>query len=151
MKRELEDKLKADFPALFEDMHNPDLQGYSAMKFGCACEDGWYKIIRWASEQYKAWGEKHGIAIRFTQIKEKFGQLRMYWGFDMQPESSQWEELVEIDRQVSDKSDRACEFCGAESEQPYGRRASEGRYWIRTLCPTCREKDEKPKKEEAKA
>lgn len=52
MKKELQDRLFADFPHLYGDHNKPMTE--SCMCWGIDCDDGWYKIIRELSEKLEA-------------------------------------------------------------------------------------------------
>ncbi len=111
MSPELEHKLIEKYPALFKDRHRPPTE--SLMCFGCEFSDGWYNIFSDLCEylemisDYKDMvklkpeyhtPENHGYmhvkrpSISFTQVKEKYGTMRVYWignGVDG------WEEIKE--------------------------------------------------------
>jgi len=81
MKQELQDKLFTDFPGLFYEKDLPATQ--TCMCWGLDCGDGWYDLI------YKACLELQHHTIRFSQVKEKYGGLRLYWGGTVFDESLQ--------------------------------------------------------------
>lgn len=98
MSPELEKKLAEKYPTLFQDKDKPVTQ--SLMAFGCEFDDGWYKLIDDLCEyitklsnredmvrlkdEYKT-KENYGFihvkrpSISFTQVKEKWGRIRIYW------------------------------------------------------------------------
>ncbi len=79
MSPELEEKLVKKFPDLFIDKDKPPTQ--SLMCFGCECDNGWFTLIHNACAQI-ANHLKHRPEcppVRFSQIKEKFGGLRLYY------------------------------------------------------------------------
>jgi len=116
MSPELEAKLYADFPSLFAGRHKPVTE--SLMSYGCECLDGWYEIIRGFCEIAKDSG------VEITQIKEKFGGLRLYYhgGDDCVDGAC---------RMAEEMSYRTCESCGRP-----GRPNESG--WIMTRCESCR-------------
>jgi len=127
MHEELDKKLVKDFPLLFTDRHG-DMKE-TCMCWGFDCGNGWYKLIREASEklepliaQYKKEhpGDYHPRAV---QVKEKFGTLRFYM-------SSETDEMGMILTEVEDKSDTICEECGSVGELRTGG-------WLKTLCANC--------------
>ncbi len=86
MSPELDDKLCADFPLLFRERHGDPL--HTCMHYGFP-EDGWYELIREASthleRMIERWYEEHAGDERAlanppcaSQVKEKFGTLRIY-------------------------------------------------------------------------
>ena len=60
---------------------------------------------------------------RFTQVKEKFGQLRIYM-------SRSDEDIEQVIYRAMEASMRTCEDCGKP-----GQRYNEG--WMRTSCQKC--------------
>ena len=76
-----------------------------------------------------------------SQVKEKFGSLRFYWGISS--EDKDWEALDEnisrtiyeimgdIAHSAESRSSRICEDCGK-----FGT-TTVLNYWYRTLCPAC--------------
>lgn len=127
MKHELESKLIADFPQLFADVTKPPTE--SLMCFGCECNDGWYGLIRKVCEQItEALSKNQNIGnLRFVQIKEKWGQLRIYV-------NNYPNEIEEILNNAEAESANICEMCGTTENVTQN---SAG--WIKSLCPTCRE------------
>jgi len=84
MTKELQDKLYNDFPKLFRQKDLPKEE--SAMCWGIDCPDEWYDIIYKLCrtiQNYIDWNEQK--QIEFTQVKEKFGFLRVYYN-----NSNQW-------------------------------------------------------------
>lgn len=79
MKEELEKKLIEKYPALFRGKDKPPTE--SLMCFGCECSDGWFTLINRACSlianhmKYRP----ECPPVEFTQIKEKFGGLRLYF------------------------------------------------------------------------
>lgn len=78
MKQALQEKLFADFPKLFaqkdEDM------SVTCMCWGIECPDEWYAAINSACETIQEYIDQYNIEqIEFTQIKEKFGKLCIYY------------------------------------------------------------------------
>jgi hypothetical protein len=116
MSPELESKLIQDFPNLFVDKDKPPTE--SLMCFGCECGDGWYEIIR-----AFCWIAKDSD-VRFSQIKEKFGGLRLYYyGGD--------DRIHGACSMAESMSYVTCERCGHPGKPNKGG-------WIMTLCETCR-------------
>lgn len=76
MKHELEQQLYKDFPKLFKQRDLPITE--SAMGWGIDTPDEWYSVIYKACNLIQGHCDSIEEQIEFTQIKEKFGQLRMY-------------------------------------------------------------------------
>ena len=86
--------------------------------------NGWHSLV---DEAYDLC-EKYGVEI--TQIKEKFGQLRIYTGIASE------EVADEIDPKIWEMESRStsmCECCGAAA----GQRTRGG--WVKTICKFCEE------------
>ena len=101
--------------------------------FGIECADGWYFLIsellnhidQYFHHKYK--GVPEGFQI--TQIKEKFGDLRIYAdGAD----NAVWE-LIRFTENLSHKT---CEYCGSNQN------ILKSSGWIVTACKQCTEKND---------
>lgn len=131
MNEELENKLYEDFPALFENRHKSAAE--SCMYWGVACGDGWYDLIHDLCSliqngesnarsrlKYENKDPNEFIPVKFDQIKEKFGGLRVYYsgGNDYIRGAISMAEVM---------SYKICEVCGNK-----GYPDKNG--WISTLC-----------------
>ena len=116
MKKELEEKLVKDFPNLFAGVTKSPKEGL--MCFGCECGDGWYELIRGVCEKIKDYKD-----VEFFQIKEKFGELRMYTG-------AVTDKVHDIIEEACEQSVTVCEACGKPGK-------IRGGGWVRTLCDEC--------------
>ena len=118
MSPELEKILYDDFNSLFANRDNR----HSPMVFGIECGDGWHNIIRAACKEI---AEHECLQpFVFSQVKEKFGTLRLYHdGGD-----SFCDGVVEMAEAMSAVT---CERCGSP-----GTPNDAG--WISTLCEGCR-------------
>jgi hypothetical protein len=167
MKAELEQKLIEKYPTLFKGRNLSPKE--SLMCFGCEFGDGWYKIfdelccyLTCLSEQdellrvgdeFKT-EENHGYeyvnrpTISFTQVKEKYGTMRVYWSgngitendekiFDRLTEEGQkkafkryYDQIENAIEYVEFLSGRTCEICG----EP-GKLYNNG--WVMCRCKKC--------------
>lgn len=144
MNPELQSKLYDKYPQFFSNK-DKDIQS-SCMAWGCECGDGWYEIIstvcwmikqhedniRWRKEYLekndpeKLSTEPKYFTVKFDQIKEKYGGLRLYFsGGDDYTKG-----LVSMAEAFSYK---ICEICGEKGQPNKGG-------WITTLCETCKSK-----------
>ena len=144
MDAELQQKLYDKYPDLFSNK-DKGIQN-SCMAWGCECGNGWYEIISsvcWMIKQHednKRWRkeylekneperlseEQEYFPVKFDQVKEKYGGLRLYFsGGDEYVEG-----LVSMAEAMSYK---ICEVCGNKGQPNKGG-------WITTLCESCREK-----------
>jgi len=78
MKTSLQENLFKDFPKLFKQKDLPKER--TCMCWGIETPDEWYDIIYklcLTIQNYIDWNEAK--QIEFTQVKEKFGSLRVYY------------------------------------------------------------------------
>jgi hypothetical protein len=144
MDQELQNKLFEKYPDLFSNK-NKDIMT-SCMAWGIECGNGWFDILSslcWMIGQHernkkdnKDFIEKYQperlseipeyFPVKFDQIKEKFGGLRIYFsGGDEYVEG-----LIAMAESISYK---LCEVCGDRGSPNDGG-------WISTLCDNCRNK-----------
>lgn len=121
------------YPQFFENMKNK----YSPMVFGIECNTGWYEIIslvcyrinqyeeniksrtKYKQKEDPSYESKYN-PVKFDQIKQKFGGLRIYFsGGDDYIKG-----VVDMAEEISYKT---CEICGNQ-----GSPNKSG--WITTLC-----------------
>jgi hypothetical protein len=119
MNKDLEKKLIDEFPMFFVDMYGDPMK--TCMHWGCTCGDGWFNIIYEACKKIAAVDKG---TFKFTQIKEKFGGLRLYGPGD--------HEIVKIINAAEIESYKVCEQCGKRENI-----TTEGS-WVQTLCKDCR-------------
>lgn len=138
MDEELENKLYEKYPQFFVNKDKTPMQ--SPMCFGIETGNGWYEIISslcWMIKQHednKEWRKKYleendpeklkqesqYFQVKFDQIKEKYGGLRIYFsGGDDYIDG-----LVSMAEAMSYK---ICEVCGNKGKPNKGG-------WITTLC-----------------
>lgn len=116
MTPEIEQELYEKYPDLFAFRTEP----YSPMAFGIECGSGWAGIIRGLCRIL----DGRESNVRFTQIKEKWGTLRIY---------AQHGDDGFVDgaiRMAEEASAHICEVCGRPGEVRRGG-------WISTLCDEC--------------
>lgn len=139
MRKELQDELFDKYPGLFINRHKSKYD--SCLARGIECDDGWYLIISsicWIINQHesniKNLHEMRLIAdpnrqleyenVRFDQIKEKFGGLRViYSGGD--------EYIHGVVRMGEELSYKTCEICGNIG----GQKKNAG--YLKILCDKC--------------
>lgn len=126
------------YPLLFENKDKPPTQ--SCMCFGIECDLGWYDILSdlcfmiaqherniEGNNKYRISQNKEPVEyrpVKFDQIKEKFGGLRVYF--------SGGDDYVDgLVGMAESWSYRTCENCGERGK------ANDGG-WIVTLCDKCR-------------
>ena len=162
MKDELELKLQNDFPFMWQ-RHEEGQDLYR--RWGCECSDGWYGIIHDACQAVADAYEEAGIPVDFVpaQIKEKFGTLRLYYGFEDAPcgiaafdnladgtslrfapegenddddKTTFRQKIRDIIRAAEERSRYTCEICGCEEGKIRNDREY-GIYRVQTLCDDC--------------
>jgi hypothetical protein len=157
MNPELEKKLIQKYPGLFRDVTKSPQE--TCMCWGIETGDGWFDIIDnlcgfienlqktryyFLTTKDKKYINFHCSDVVFTQIKEKYGTLRVYWHFkytNYDELSSQLNNPKDIDKHISQYSDtidsaidfseylssKTCEVTGK-----LGKLYSKG--WCVTLC-----------------
>lgn len=122
MKQDLQEKLIKKYPELFVGTSKSITE--SMMAFGLECGDGWYDLIDEMCQKIEDYVAEHHPEhpVEFFQIKEKYGELRVYVG-------SASEGVFDIIEEAESKSTSICEQCGRTGV------IRDGRYgWIATLC-----------------
>ena len=95
--------------------------------FGVEAHKGWWPLVTPIYERIQQLNAE-GADIEITQIKEKFGHLRIYV-------HNAPEEICELIREAEEQSLHICEDCGAPAERVVGNNV-----WIYTLCAKCLKK-----------
>lgn len=109
-------RLKEKYPILFENVY-----------CGVSCEDGWVSLIDELSSKVTALMTKYNCEIKYDQIKEKFGLLRIYFNCS---DGTPAEVSNHVDSLVSgaeELSGTICEVCGEPGKLS-------GKYWVKTVC-----------------
>lgn len=87
--------------------------------FGFEISSGWFPILYEACKKLDELHHRTGVTIQITQVKEKFGGLRLYLRGP--------EEAYDIEQEAEEKSLSTCDICG----RPGKKRNS---VWIITRC-----------------
>lgn len=114
-------------------------------KNGKTSENGWYDLIHTACQNIHDYSTKYNLGTKMTQIKEKFGQLRLYYHTDLLLRfQEQCDDPVNVCAHIEaidkicfrheQESIFICEECGLEAKQTF-RKKDGGR--IQTLCNNC--------------
>lgn len=119
MSPEIEQGLVDKYPGLFVERSTPR----SCMAYGCECGDGWAEILRSLCFMIAQRMKNRGGDFRFTQIKEKFGLLRIYGSGGDDYISG----LIAMAEAVSGT---VCDTCGDRGSVRRGG-------WLMTLCDKC--------------
>ena len=134
MSPDLDEFLCKKYPKIFKNRYEDKMT--SCMAWGFECEDGWFDIIDilchemqnhvdWRSKDLSE-EEKETLQVVASQVKEKFGTLRFYYGGG--------DDIIEgMVSMAESLSHRVCEFCGCPGEERKGN-------WIKTLCDKCDDK-----------
>ena len=131
MKSELEAKLIEDFPWLFRESTLPCTQ--TCLCWGCECGDGWFDVIYDMCKEIKNIDTERRVS--FTQIKEKFGTLRVYYTTrpSMIIDDEEFDDKIfNIIMKADNRSSITCEDCGKPGK-------TVGVNWLMTLCEECEE------------
>lgn len=111
------------FPELFREYGSTPQQ--SAMAFGCAIGDGWHDLFVMLCEDLDEVRKEDLKDLRFVQVKEKFGRLRVY----LSPNNEATNELT---NEYEIASGFICERCGNAG------RIEIREAWLKCLCRSCR-------------
>jgi hypothetical protein len=125
MDSDLEHTLYSQFPKIFANRHNDPYDILNDRWLGLEIDNGWYVLLYslcYKIQNYIDYDYNGSIEqVKFTQVKEKFGDLRIYYvGGDRFVEG-----LVSMTEAISHKT---CEKCGVP-----GKLRTE-RYWLKVLC-----------------
>lgn len=112
---ELTQKLAQEFPEQF------DPKGTQCWSHVCP---GWLEPVRAVMVEVRALG----IELKWSQIKEKFGGLRMYASYANKDDYQLVRPLIEA---AEDACSNRCFSCGAPAE------LRQDRGWYRTSCERC--------------
>ena len=164
MSPELEHKLIEKYPDLFQDVNKSPRE--SLMCFGCEHGDGWYDIIdnrcgyiTFLQKNVSYYlGLKDGVdksfngcfhcpKVIFTQIKEKYGTLRVYWNFgeienyeEIKSKLKDPNELDENIKRYSNTIDSVVDFCEYLSSKTCEMTGKPGKLYTKGWCVTlCKE------------
>ena len=131
---EEEDKaLCQKYPKIFKNRDGSVQE--TCMAWGFECGSGWFDVIDilcheiqhyvdWKSKDLSE-EEKEDLQVVATQVKEKFGTLRFYYGGG--------DDVIEgMVMMAESLTHRTCEECGCPGER-------RGGGWIKTLCNKCDE------------
>ena len=141
MDQELQDKLFEKYPELFSNRTKSPME--SCMSWGIECNNGWYELLSslcWrifqhekniedrkrilADKPEKIQEELDYFPVKFDQVKEKYGGLRVYF--------TGGDDYVEgVIGMAEEYSYKICEVCGNSGKPNKGG-------WITTLCDSCR-------------
>lgn len=153
MKPELQNKLFEKYPTIFKEKDLP--MNETCMCWGCECGDGWYPLIDELCRKLKIFYDDHQIEVKFVQVKEKYGTLRIYYNTHSETLSEtkltkyfnghgvcygteiEFDKLFEfIDNLIvtyCDLSSIICERCGMTGAETVWVRG-----WMTTLCERCK-------------
>lgn len=154
MNKELQNKLYDKYPSIFIEKDLPKSE--SCMYWGIAVGPGWYDLIDRTCA--KIMEIDTGKQVRFTQVKEKFAMLTIYFAVgdrsDFTIDNITTGESINVEGDDSDKeindlhnkvyniintaakeSGTICEECGKPGT------IRDDRHWMLTLCDECNKED----------
>tara|TARA_R110000868_G_scaffold103681_16_gene285387 strand:+ start:153 stop:707 length:555 start_codon:yes stop_codon:yes gene_type:complete len=166
MKEELEKQLIEKYPGLFGDVNKSPKE--SLMCFGCEHGDGWYDIIdnlcgyithlqknvsyylspkEEVKDDTSFDGLFHCPNVVFSQIKEKYGTLRVYWNFreienydEIKSKLKNPDDLDEYIKRYDNMVENAIDFCEYLSSQTCEVTGKPGKLYSKGWCVTlCKE------------
>ena len=114
MREDLQKKLKIEYSEI--------------LNVGIECGDGWYELIWELLHDIRKQCKKKLLKCRVSQIKEKYGGLRLYYDAWSKAEDARFDDEIDnLIKEAEDKSLTICEECGAPGSIRKGG-------WINTLC-----------------
>ena len=101
-------------------------------EFYFQCGDGWFDLLHYTCRVLKSYAGNDEAYIHFTQVKEKFGLLRIYidCGCD-----ANYQQAWGVTTMAEAASALICEECGERSK------LQNHSGWLSTLCDRCIKKD----------
>jgi len=125
-KKGIKEDLMNKYPIFFKEKDLP--MNETCMCWGLDIGDGWLSIVEDVAKKAEEWNNTHDDKIYASQVKEKFGGLRIY----TKEESTEADDYIyEITNAAEDKSFETCETCG----KPGKNITING--WVRTTCKDC--------------
>lgn len=165
MKEELENELYNIDPVFFGHAINCktgiENEMTTCMYWGCECGDGWFKPLKKFIQKVaiiNELGKKYNIQFVCDQLKEKWGELTVYYSSTWADESNKnlidinqcniLEEMFEEALHTAEKECwNVCEWCGAEGGYKGENLVTTSSGWISRICKKCaKEKAEKDTK-----
>jgi len=123
MNGRLQKRLFDKYPEIFKQKDLDMTQ--TCMCWGIDCGDGWYNIIDKVCETIMSWKRSDFPETpQFTQVKEKYGTLRIYYNGD------DW--IGGIVALAETLSQTTCEICGKEGK------INQEDCWKSVRCDACR-------------
>src|ERR1019366_712943 len=127
MRKEFEEKLKADFSNLYKDLYGDPKK--TCLARGIETKDGWFELIYDLSKKLEkiiiTFPENERYNYRVNQCKEKFGSLRFYL-------NKYTNEMTELICGAEQRSCNLCEWCGKSATLKQN-----SNHWLHTICQTC--------------
>lgn len=131
MKKTTQEALIKKHKSFFKLLNNKDFP----INYGIECDEGWKDIISDTIDDVRELckREKAKVSVQIMQIKEKMGELRIY--FSIIPDTHEIkDEISKIEIEAARKSRTVCEICSKPGkERRYSR--------IKTLCWRCHWKE----------
>lgn len=144
MTRELQKRLFKKYPKI---LYIKELAQYPIDQRGIECDDGWFSLINKTCEEIQylidrsndhklpRWKQIIGFSdshiinqVRFVQVKEKFGRLRIYY-------TPANDRITDILNFAENLSSGICEIYGTSVDITQNEKG-----WIRSLCESCHQK-----------
>ena len=131
MELKTQERFYKKYPKLFK-QKNYTIQE-SCLAWGICCGEGWSNLLDCMCAEIEIYQRNMKILkeplepVEFTQIKEKYGLLRIYYqgGNDM---------VADIINRAEQESAITCEECGSKEK------VKQSKGWIYTECKLCRNK-----------
>jgi hypothetical protein len=103
---------RIDLIETYPDLFHPFPDDRGVAEASPECGAGWQDLLERACARIRAAVLADGGTFEFTQIKEKYATVRLYWEGALSPEADAWiEEIIDL---AEARSACTCEVCGAE-------------------------------------
>ncbi|WLA85194.1 hypothetical protein [Bradyrhizobium elkanii] len=107
------------------DLFQPPVDFPGAAKGSPECDVGWRELLDRLCVRIAGIVQADGGVIKFSQIKQKYGTLRVYWDGALAPDAdAQVEDAIAL---AEARSAATCEVCGEEGRLRDGA-------WLTTRC-----------------
>jgi len=123
--KKLQERLFKKYPIVLQELNPTNKISKTPMAFGgITCGDGWYHLIDNICFLISQYNKQHECYVFLTQIKQKFGTLRIYT-------SAKNDYISGIITMAETISDLICEECGVTDD--IGRTTD----YIMNICESC--------------
>jgi len=107
----------------------------TCLAYGIECDSGWFDLIDKFCEGVAKLC-KNEVDFYFTQIKEKFGMLTIYYRCAAKYGMPINKAITQLNEEIMMESCEVCERCGSRENVSQNERG-----WVKSYCAQCRAVD----------